>query len=594
MTLEGELLYCADMKPNHLLRRILGSVLVLVPAALHAEVVRTGYAPIVVSSTGKCMDVSGVSQTSGAAVNQYRCNNGANEQWTLQPFNGFFRVVVQHSSQCLAVAGASTVAGAAVVQTTCAGANNEQWTLVPSGIGYQLLNRNSSLCANISNNSSADSAAIVQSACGTASNFIWTFPTGLITPTAFTVAQAGHSGQCLNVSGASQNEGANIVQWPCGGANNEQWTLVPSGSNYQIVSRNSGKCAAVNGASGSTGANIVQSTCGTATNKLWTLKAVGKVYQLVALNSGLCMAVTGSSQANSAQVIQSTCSTTALNQLWSLSASSLPASWTNVISLAVNPIGVANLPNGKLLMWSAYNQYTFQGDIGTAQGQTYTSIFDPANNSSSQILVTNTGDDMFCPGTTNLPDGRILINGGSSSPKTSIYDPSAATWSTSGQMNIRRGYEGNTLLSNGSVLTLGGSWSGGQGNKNGEVWSNGTWSNRTGITAGPITGPDPQGVYRGDNHLWLFAVGGGQVFHAGPSAAMHWITTSGSGSITNAGNRGDDPYAINGNAVLYDIGLIMKAGGGPAYQDQNATTSAYQIKITGGLTVTKLAPMAYR
>ena len=246
-------------------------------------------------------------------------------------------------------------------------------------------------------------------------------------------------------------------------------------------------------------------------------------------------------------------------------------------------------------MWSAYDQFTYEGDIGSANGQTFTSLFDPATGSSSSILVTNTGDDMFCPGTANLPDGRILVNGGSSSPKTSIYDPSAGTWSSSGRMNITRGYEGDTLISTGSVFTLGGSWSGGQGNKDGELWTNGVWSRLTGVTAAPVTGPDPQGVYRGDNHLWLFATTGGQIFHAGPSAAMHWITTSGTGTITSPGNRGDDNFAINGDAVLYDAGAgtILKAGGAPAYQNTTASSASYVIKFTGGVAVTKIAPLAY-
>jgi len=152
------------------------------------------------------------------------------------------------------------------------------------------------------------------------------------------------------------------------------------------------------------------------------------------------------------------------------------------------------------------------------------------------------------------------------------------------------------LLTNGSVLTLGGSWSGGRGGKNAEVWTNGSWRLLPGVTAAPVTGPDPAGVYRGDNHLWLFAVGDGQVFHAGPSAPMHWLLTSGNGSISSAGNRGDDPYSINGNAALYAPGLILKAGGAPAYQDTNATASAYTIQLdpgANGATVTKVAPMAY-
>lgn len=119
--------------------------------------------------------------------------------------------------------------------------------------------------------------------------------------------------------------------------------------------------------------------------------------------------------------------------------------------------------------------------------------------------------------------------------------------------------------STGEVLTLGGSWAGDFSDKIGEVWSSATgWTRRPGILAGPITGPDPEdngGTLRGDNHPWLFAFANGLVFHAGPSASMHWIHTNGNGDISYAGNRGDDQYSMNGNAVMYDSGLILKAGG---------------------------------
>src|SRR5262245_59252041 len=98
-------------------------------------------------------------------------------------------------------------------------------------------------------------------------------------------------------------------------------------------------------------------------------------------------------------------------------------------------------------------------------------MYNPATGEQSEMLVSNTGHDMFCPGTSMLADGRILVNGGSSSKKTSIFDPRTGIWSQSNFMNIKRGYEGNTLLSTGEVLTLGGSWSGGVGGKNGEVWA---------------------------------------------------------------------------------------------------------------------------
>ena len=271
--------------------------------------------------------------------------------------------------------------------------------------------------------------------------------------------------------------------------------------------------------------------------------------------------------------------------------------WSGVIPLQVNPIAAALLPNGKVLMWSSNAQLTYEVDIGNTPSQTNTELFDP--NTLSEVVGTEAPSDMFCPGIARLPDGKVLVNGGSSSPKTTIYDPVANTWMASGSMNVPRGYNGDVLLQTGDVFTLGGSWSGSAGiDKIGEVWSQGGWTTRTGISAEPIatdasgtpldtddqTNPQPpwpNGIYRSDNHAWLFAASNGRIFHAGPSPYMNWITTSGSGSITSAGNRGDDVYSINGKAVMYDIGKIIKVGGASAYVDGNVNTNTYVIDING-------------
>lgn len=283
-------------------------------------------------------------------------------------------------------------------------------------------------------------------------------------------------------------------------------------------------------------------------------------------------------------------------------------SWSAVESLPTNPIAAALLPNGNVLMWSSNAQLTFEGDIGSTPSQTDVTVFNPSNGQVvSHQFVNSMTADMFCPGTAYLADGRLLVNGGSSSPKTSIYNFTNNTWTAGAFMNIDRAYNGSVMLQTGAVLTLGGSWAGSSTTeKIGEVWSpsTGAWTVMTGIPAKPVTGPDPAdspNVYRGDNHLWLFATQGGYVFHAGPSAQMHWITTSGVGSLFSAGARGDDAYSMNGKAVMYDIGKIFKTGGAAAYQGANATTATYVIDLNPALTnpmnqsvvVTKAAPMNY-
>jgi galactose oxidase len=573
-----------------------------VPTRTRAEVVRTGYTRITAASTSQCLDIYGGSTAAGAAAIQWPCNQAKNEQWTVQLYSAnAFRIIEQATGDCLVVPGASLNAGVELVQEPCTGVKSELWSFTPvtttTGTSFQVVNANSGQCMSVSGNSSANADAITQWPCATVSNFLWNFSSGLETSTIPLVAQAAHSGQCMNVDNGSYTAGATIIQWPCAGSTNEQWYLKPTGAYYQIASVRSALCVS-NIASTAASAPFYQETCSaTSTANLFKLTPANGSYSLTAVNSGLCVTVPGSTQTSGTGLVQSTCAGT-LNQLWSLGPATIPSSWTAVTQLPVDPIGVANLPNGNLVMWSANDPYSFQGDIGDASyGQTYTAVFNPTTLASTEVLVTNTGDDMFCPGTANLFDGSILVNGGDSSPKTSLYNWQTGLWSSAANMNIPRGYEANTVLANGSVLTLGGSWSGGQGGKSAEVFTEGgAWTELTNVPETNVVGPDPQGIYRGDNHLWLFTAPNGQVFHAGPSAQMNWITTTGTGTITSAGNRGTDPYAINGNAVLYDVGLIMKTGGAPAYQDANAEANTFLININGGVgnvTVTPAAPMAY-
>jgi hypothetical protein len=214
---------------------------------------------------------------------------------------------------------------------------------------------------------------------------------------------------------------------------------------------------------------------------------------------------------------------------------------------------------------------------------------------STERTITETGHNMFCPGTTNLPDGRLLVNGGISSGRTSIFDPVAGTWTAGATMNITRGYNANTILADGSVLTLGGSWSGGVGGKHGEIWTQAAgWRRVTGIPIDPMLSVDASRNFGGDSHFWLVPTGHGRVLHAGPGIAMHLLDTRGNGAVQPMGPRGDDQFSVSGTAVMYDIGKVLKAGGAPLYEGADANRNAYVIDVgAGGATVRKLAPMNY-
>lgn len=266
--------------------------------------------------------------------------------------------------------------------------------------------------------------------------------------------------------------------------------------------------------------------------------------------------------------------------------------WSDPIPFDIVPVAVANLPDGRLLTWSS----KYHDNFGGADGFTFTQIFDPSIGLDGATLpetVTNTNHDMFCPGINNLADGRILATGGSSSERASIYNPVTETWSSAGDMNIPRGYQGAVTLSDGSAFTIGGSWSGGQGDKDAEIWTAELgWRVLPGLQNELLWNIDddnnePQGVYRLDNHAWLFAAPNGKIFHAGPGETMHWLDVSGNGSSTVVGNRGDDIFAINGSAVMFDIGKILKFGGSFTYSNGSPSSdNAYVIDINDENNVT--------
>ena len=109
-------------------------------------------------------------------------------------------------------------------------------------------------------------------------------------------------------------------------------------------------------------------------------------------------------------------------------------------------------------------------------------------------------------------------------------------------MQIPRGYQAQVTISTGDIFVIGASWSGGQGGKNGEIYSvsANTWTLLPGCPVAPMLTADAQGIFRADNHGWLFAWSDGYVFQAGPSAAMNWYGTAGGGSQTSAGTRAAD------------------------------------------------------
>ena len=275
----------------------------------------------------------------------------------------------------------------------------------------------------------------------------------------------------------------------------------------------------------------------------------------------------------------------------------LQGRWSAVIDFPLVPVAAALIPKtGQVLAWSAQAPDSF----GQPGGKTYTATYDPVSGRVSQEIVSKTNHDMFCPGVSLATYGAIVVSGGENAAQASIYSNGA--WTAASTLNIPRGYNSQVTLSNGLIFTVGGSWSGALGGKDAEIYNpaSNTWTKYPGCQVAPMLTNDNQGIYRQDNHGWLFARSNGSVFQAGPAKNMNWYTTSNDGGNTSpAGTRASDPDSMNGNAVMYDAvaGKILTVGGSPSYDGSTSTSNAHIITVGSEPgsepSVQRIANMAY-
>jgi YVTN family beta-propeller protein len=411
-----------------------------------------------------------------------------------------------------------------------------------------------------------------------------------------------HSNKCVDIRGASMNDGGEAIQFNCGSNANQQFNFVRVNDLFQIQSVNSGKCLGVQNASLAAGANIVQLTCENKPHLLWKIEGEGAERQLRLNHSNMCMNVKDGSLLDQTPIIQWPCEN-GNNSKWRIDAviddpknpiATLKSRWDGPYNLPLVAASAAQLPDGRILTWSAFTKMNFAGGFN----KTYSSIFDVEKLTATDTLISNTGHDMFCPGTTMLPDGKLMVTGGNNSQATSVYNPSNNSWTKGDLMQIKRGYHAMTLLGDGSIFTVGGSWSGGRGGKDAELWTADVgWQKKPNILADDLKTDDAAGIYRADNHMWLFPAPNGKIFHAGPAKQMNWLNTTGNGKVIRSELRGDDSDAMSGTAVMYDIGKILTIGGSKNYDNVFGTRNAFDIDINGGEgneKVTKLKGLLYQ
>jgi hypothetical protein len=214
--------------------------------------------------------------------------------------------------------------------------------------------------------------------------------------------------------------------------------------------------------------------------------------------------------------------------------------WGATFQTPVVGIHVHLLPTSKVLFW---------GDRGDAQ------LWDPANPGAGFTAVGKTYR-IFCSGHTFLPDGRLLIAGGTISgtqgdARAAIFDPLTDAWSATGSMAQGRYYPTTTVLPNGEILAISGSDETSTAVTIPEIGNGSSWRRLTGA---PLLIPNPY-------YPAMFVAPNGKVFLAGFQATTRYLSTAGDGGWTTVGARVVADRRL-GSAVMYAPGKILYAGGG--------------------------------
>ena len=178
----------------------------------------------------------------------------------------------------------------------------------------------------------------------------------------------------------------------------------------------------------------------------------------------------------------------AIPNVWA--QASVQGQWSTLnYTMTINPIHVALMHNGKILVTAGSGNCP-ASQSGCPSGPPYGGgnhsgavLLDPAGSSITQLSI---GWDIFCNGMTALPDGRILIVGGTTaydpfegSQKSTIFDPANNSFTDQQNMSHGRWYPTVIMLGDGRVMAFSGTNENGSTNNAVEFFTAGSgWSQK--------------------------------------------------------------------------------------------------------------------
>ncbi len=154
----------------------------------------------------------------------------------------------------------------------------------------------------------------------------------------------------------------------------------------------------------------------------------------------------------------------------------------NPSPMPVRAMHVALMHTGKVLLVAGSGNDRATFDAGTFR----TSVWDPVTNTFTPV---STPWDAFCAGHAQLPDGRLLVAGGTGAYESSggptafagtnkayVFDPDTDTYQAAPNMDNARWYPSLLTLGDGSVLAVAGQGSDGKLTYNSQKYFGGAWT----------------------------------------------------------------------------------------------------------------------
>jgi WD40 repeat protein len=225
---------------------------------------------------------------------------------------------------------------------------------------------------------------------------------------------------------------------------------------------------------------------------------------------------------------------------FSPAAPSTPATegrWDPAFTTPVVAVHQHLLQTGKVLLW---------GDRGDAQLWGPTTGFIPVSKTFR----------IYCSGHSFLPDGRLLVVGGTSPGirglrLATVFNPASSSWNATSSMAQGRYYPTITTLPNGEMLAVSGHDTTRAVVTIPEIWNGSSWRR---LTTAPLSIPTPY-------YPAMFVAPNGKVFLAGFPRTTRYLDVTGTGQWTTVANRNVANRTL-GSAVMYAPGKILYAGGG--------------------------------